>query len=64
MRLVLLVIVIIAVLALIQSKRHGCEFGDEDWFSCVVDNTKKEYYSALPSDTRLAQAEATRASAM
>ncbi len=64
MRFLLLVIVIIAIMALIQSKRHGCKFGSEDWFSCVVDNTKKEYYSALPPAARLAQADAARASAM
>ena len=64
MRFLLLLIVIIAIMALIQSKRHGCKFGEDDWFSCVVDNTKKEYYSALPSGTRLAQDKAARASAM
>ncbi len=64
MRFLLLVIVIIAIMALVQSKRHGCKFGDDDWLPCVVDNTKKEYYSALPPPTRLAQADAARASAM
>ena len=64
MRFLLLVIVAIAILALVQSKRHGCKFGDDDWLSCVVDNTKKEYYSALLRDTRLVQADAARASAM
>ncbi|MEM7191248.1 MAG: hypothetical protein AAF405_00020 [Pseudomonadota bacterium] len=45
MRLILLLIVIIAIAALIQTKRHDCKWGSDDWFSCVVDNTKKEYYS-------------------
>ena len=44
MRILLLLIVIVAVAALIQSKRHGCKFGSDDWLSCVVDNTTKEYY--------------------
>ena len=65
MRILLLLIVIIAIAALIQSKRHGCKWGSNDWFSCVVDNTSKEYYSALPPGPRLAQAErVARASAM
>ncbi|MDJ0514621.1 MAG: hypothetical protein QNJ62_14355 [Methyloceanibacter sp.] len=64
MRLVLLVIVIAAIMALIQSHRHGCTFGSEDWFSCVVDNTAKEYYSAAPSGMQLVQADAARASLM
>lgn len=64
MRFLLLLIVIVAIVALVQSKRHGCKFGDDDWLSCVVDNTKKEYYSAVPSSTRLVQVDAARASAM
>ena len=56
MRFLLLVIVIIALTAVIQTKRHGCEWGGDDWLSCVVDNTKKEYYSSQPSAQRLAQA--------
>lgn len=66
MRILLLLIVIVAIAALIQSKRHGCKWGSDDWFSCVVDNTTKEYYSVLPPGTRLVQAEerVARASAM
>jgi len=66
MRLVLFMIVAIAVMALIQSYRHGCTFGSEDWFSCVVDNSAKEYYSALTPSEDLASAEpgTARASAM
>lgn len=63
MRLVLWLIVIIAAMALIQSMRHGCKLGSEDWFSCVTGNTAKEFYSATQSATRLTQAGA-RASAM
>lgn len=66
MRLILLIIVIIAIAAVVQTKRHNCEFGGKDWFSCVVDNTRKEYYSFAAPDSHLAQAgsEDLRASAM
>ena len=64
MRLVLLVIIITTIMALIQSHRHGCTFGSEDWFSCVIDNTAKEYYSSAQPAKRLVQADAARASAM
>ncbi|BAQ17085.1 hypothetical protein [Methyloceanibacter caenitepidi] len=64
MRFLLLLIVAIAIMALVQSKRHGCKFGDDGWLSCVVDNTKKEYYSARPPEWHFAQADAARASAM
>jgi hypothetical protein len=46
MRLVLILIVIIAILALIQTKRHNCEFGSDDWFDCVVTNTQKEFLAS------------------
>jgi len=64
MRILLLVIVITAIMALIQSHRHGCTLGSEDWFSCVVDNTAKQYYSAVPPGMRMVQADAARASSM
>lgn len=66
MRLILLLIVIIAIAAVVQSKRHGCEFGSKGWFNCVVDNTRKEYYSFTEPEVRSAQAETDdfRASAM
>ncbi|MGD8767838.1 MAG: hypothetical protein PVG36_08760 [Methyloceanibacter sp.] len=64
MRLLLLLIVVFTIMALIQSKRHGCKFGIEDWFSCVVDNTTKEYYSALTPNKRLTQLNEARASSM
>ena len=46
MRLILIIIVIIAIFALIQSKRHNCEFGTDDWFDCVVNNTQKEFLAS------------------
>lgn len=65
MRVLLLLIVAIAIMALIQSKRHGCKFGGDDWLPCVIGKTSKEYYSGLPRDGRLVQAERdARASAM
>lgn len=64
MRLVLLLIVVMTIVALVQSTRHGCKFGSEEWFSCVVDNTKKEYYSGLTPEGVLAQANDLRASSI
>ena len=66
MRLILLLIVIVAILALVQSKRHGCKFGDDGWLNCVIDNTVKEYYSSAGTTGPVVQAgaDASRASAM
>ena len=64
MRLLLLLIVVITIGALVQSKRHGCQLGSDHWFSCVVDNTAKESYSVLTPDRLLAQANEARASSI
>lgn len=66
MRLILLLIVVVAILALVQSKRHGCKLGSEGWFHCVIDSTAKEYYSSAEDARKVthAGAEAARASAM
>lgn len=45
MRLILLLIVIVAIFAFVQSKRHGCEFGTDGWFNCVVDKSADEFSS-------------------
>ena len=61
MRLILILIVIIAIFAVVQSKRHNCEFGGDGWFDCVIDNTKKEF-SGMPEsspETPAAEAPAT-----
>lgn len=66
MRFLLLLITIIAVLAVVQTKRHGCKWGGADWLSCVVNNTQKEYFSEAPPEGRLVQSSAlpARASAI
>lgn len=66
MRFILLLIVIVAILALVQSKRHGCKLGDDGWLNCVIESTKKDYYSSATPASRAAQlaSEASRASAM
>ena len=46
MRIILILIVIFAIFALIQTKRHNCEFGTDDWFDCVVSNTQKEFLAS------------------
>lgn len=43
MRIILLLIVIIAIVAVVQSKRHNCEFGGDGWLDCVINNTKDEF---------------------
>jgi hypothetical protein len=57
MRLILILIVIIAIFAVVQSKRHNCEFGADGWFDCVKDNTVKEF------SVRQLDSEAARTSA-
>ena len=52
MRLVLILIVIIAIFALIQTKRHNCEFGTDSWFDCVVTNTQKEFLARTTEPVR------------
>lgn len=48
MRIILLLIVIIAILALIQSKRHDCEF-ESGWFDCVIGKTMDEMSAGSPA---------------
>jgi len=36
MRLILILLVLIAAFAVIQSQRHGCSFGQEGWMGCVM----------------------------
>ncbi|ODS02068.1 hypothetical protein AUC71_02520 [Methyloceanibacter marginalis] len=62
MRLILILIVIVAIFAVVQSKRHNCEFGDDGWFDCVVGKTADEFSSKTPETspaTPAAEAPAT-----
>jgi len=62
MRLILILIVILAIFAVVQSKRHNCEFGDDGWFDCVVGKTADEFSSKTPDTspaTPAAEAPAT-----
>jgi hypothetical protein len=62
MRLILILIVIIAIFAVVQSKRHNCEFGDDGWFDCVIGKTVDEFSSKMPEtspETPAAEAPAT-----
>ena len=52
MRLILIVIVILAIFAVVQSKRHDCEFGDDGWFDCVYGKTVDEFSSTEPGTSR------------
>jgi len=48
MRIILILIVIVAIFAVVQSKRHNCEFGEDGWFDCVIDKTKAEFSAKTP----------------
>ena len=58
MRLILILIVIIAIFAVVQSKRHNCEFGADGWFDCVINNTKEEFSGTPESSPETPAAEA------
>jgi hypothetical protein len=65
MRLILVLIVIIAIFAVVQSKRHNCEFGEDGWFDCIIDKTKDEFSSMEPKtspETPAAEAPAAETS--
>ncbi len=65
MRLILILIVIIAIFAVVQSKRHNCEFGDDGWFDCVVGKTADEFSSKTSEtspETPAAEAPAAKTS--
>ncbi len=49
MRIILILIVIIAIFAVVQTKRHNCEFGSDGWFDCVIGKTMDEI-SAKPEE--------------
>ena len=48
MRLILLLIVIVAIFAIVQSKRHGCEFGSDGWIDCVINKSTEEFTAKDP----------------
>ena len=55
MRLILILIVIVAIFAIVQSKRHDCEFGDGDWFNCVIGKSWDEFSSKAPAMQQASQ---------
>ena len=51
MRIILILIIIAAVFAVVQSQRHGCKYGDpswQAWFDCVIGKTASETPAASP----------------
>lgn len=42
MRIILILIVIVAIFAVVQTQRHGCEWGGDGWFDCVIGKTASE----------------------
>lgn len=57
MRFIILLIVIVAILALIQSKRHDCQW-EAGWFDCVVNKTMDEMSATPASPPDVAGSEA------
>lgn len=39
MRIILILIVVAAIFAVVQSKRHNCTWGEPGWFDCVLGKT-------------------------
>jgi hypothetical protein len=57
MRIILLLIVIVAIFAIVQSKRHGCEWDEiGPWIDCVIG--KSEMPATTPASTPDAEPEA------
>mgnify|MGYP000040308596 CR=1 FL=1 len=62
MRIILILIIIAAIFAFVQTKRHNCEWGDfSPWFDCVIGKTASDMPAATPAAT--AETPATEAPA-
>jgi hypothetical protein len=60
MRLILILIIIAAIFAVVQSQRHGCTWGEEGWFNCVLrGKTVSETPAAAPEPATPAPAPET-----
>jgi hypothetical protein len=42
MRIILILILIAAIFAVVQSRRHNCTFGEAGWFDCVIGKSTTE----------------------
>jgi len=51
MRIILLLIIIVAIFAVVQTKRHNCEWGEPGWFDCVIGKTASEAPATMPAST-------------
>lgn len=50
MRIILILIIIAAIFAFVQTKRHNCEWGDfSPWLDCVMGKTASEMPAATPA---------------
>ncbi len=66
MRIILILIIIAAIFAVVQSKRHGCEWGEDGWFDCVIGKTASDMPATTPAaapETPAAEAPADEAPA-
>ena len=52
MRIILILIIIAAIFAFVQTKRHNCEWGDfSPWLDCVLGKTASDMPAATPTAT-------------
>jgi len=59
MRIILLLIIIVAIFAVVQTKRHNCEWGDfSPWLNCVIGKTA-EAPATMPASTPSTEAPAS-----
>jgi hypothetical protein len=54
MRIILILIIIAAIFAVVQSRRHNCKWDELDWqswFNCVIQKSATEMPSTRPATT-------------
>jgi hypothetical protein len=52
MRIILILIIIAAIFAFVQTKRHNCEWGDfSPWLDCVLGKTASDMPATTPTAT-------------
>ena len=49
MRILLILLVLAAIFAVVQSQRHNCTFGGEGWFDCVLDKSATTPATTTPA---------------
>lgn len=49
MRILLILLILVAAFALVQSHRHNCTFGEAGWFDCVLGRTATPTTTETPA---------------